>query len=239
MEKKFSWSGYNWVTTECGREFTSTRYWNWNDPDCVNVMPDGTLALKIQKHPKVFKEDGETYYPLWGLGLVMCEREFGYGTFEIIAKQPKGIGLWNAFWMYDKGNAVKPEVDIFEGYSGERGDYRDGCLRPVRVESCLHLEEGLGLPKTPARKPWFWQFNDDPSKGFHVYKFRWLPDLLEISIDGKVVRRFRDRDVTEYCEDRGMVLILNTHIDPDYLDSFTYSPLYPFVIEHFRYDQLK
>ena len=59
----------------------------------------------------------------FGVGLVSCTEKFGYGTFEIEAKLPKGQpNAWPAFWMWSF-DSWPPEIDVFEAYSNKKGSY--------------------------------------------------------------------------------------------------------------------
>lgn len=245
MSDIIEWSGYKWLTRQrwgSVHDEADKRVDCWYDPDSVRVLNNDQLELSIHYNPKNFDINGQTITAHYGVGLITCETDFGYGKFEVECKMPKGKGLWPAFWMYNPtaGEMAKPEIDIFEGYSDKKGNYRECCsfLRPYNVESCLHLESGLGLPKTPAQKPWIWDFNSNPSDGFHKYSLNWTTELIEFKIDNKTVRYIDDQDIVNYCSNRKLILLLNTHIDGNFANTFEIDEKNPFLINYFSYDPL-
>lgn len=221
------WAGYEWLTRERWGQVHPDKPWNWYDPDCVEVN-NNTLSLGVKYHPKIFDNNNNPITSKYGTGLVCCEKDFGFGTFQIEAKLPKGRGLWPAFWLYPV-NAYPPEIDIFEGYSGKR-NYKTGCfLKPYKVESCTHSKLGLGQP---TRRPWFWQLSN-PSESFNTYMLLWTPDRLTFWINDKEIRVITDKKVLSELSKYKMRLVINNHIDPKYVDNFNIET--PFLIKRFLY----
>jgi hypothetical protein len=243
MSEIISWSGYQWLTRERWGSIHPYKQWNWYDQSAIEIDNANRLKLQIHHNPREFTLPADEYFPerkvisKWGIGIITCETEFSYGLFSIEAKLPKGRGIWPAFWMYDPANPsgqALPEVDILEAYSGA-GDYRNGWLHPYRIENGLHIERNLGLKKFRARSPWIWQFNSNPSDGFHRYQFLWMPDRMEFRIDGCSVRNITDRKIMNYCAGRRLIVLLNTHIDGRYQTDFGIDPKNPFMINYFNY----
>jgi len=225
-----NWSGYEWLTRERWGIVHPDKGWNWYDPSCVNVH-NGVLNLDIKYNPKTFVIDDTTIYSTYGTGLICCESDFDFGTFEIKAKLPEGTGLWPAFWVYPS-NAHPPEIDIFEGYSGER-DYKSRCfLKPYRVESCTHSR--IKADK-PVRKPWFWQL-PNPYKNFNTYTLKWSADELAFLINGKTIRRITNKKTLKELAGYKMRIIINNHIEGRFLNKFNIKS--PFIIEYFKYNKL-
>lgn len=234
------WSGYKWLTRERWGSIHPYKSYNWYDPSAVEVTDKNQLKLHVHYNPREFTLPADEYFPErtivseWGIGLLTCETEFSHGLFTVEAMMPKGKGMWPAFWMYDPNNKCIPEIDIFEGYSGQ-GDYKNDCLHPYRVESCLHLPRNMGFKKFTAKSPWIWNFNSNPSDGFHTYQITWTKDKMEFRIDAKTVRKITNRKVMDYCSGRKMILLVNTHIDGKYQTDFTVDPDHPFTIKYFDY----
>lgn len=228
--KTINWSGYNWITEERWGQIHFGKSWNWYDPDCVELI-DGDLHLSISDTAKKFIDEGGKVVSPNGTGLVCCLSNFGFGRFEIEAKLPKGVGLWPAFWMWAT-NAWPPEIDIFEGYSGD-GNYRGNILRPVKVQSCVHVRNEWQTKKIPARSPWFCQFNNRPDETFNTYTCDWLPDRIEFYINGRSVRKIKDKNILNHLADYKMQVIINNHVDGKYVNHFAYES--PFVVKYFNF----
>jgi beta-glucanase (GH16 family) len=128
MSKIIDWSGYGWLTQERWGQIHPDKPWNWYDETCVKTV-NNELHLDIQYHPKEFDINGSLVTSLFGTGLITCETDFSFGTFEIEAKLPQGSGLWPAFWLYPR-NAWPPEIDIFEAYS-KNSNYRNKLLKAI------------------------------------------------------------------------------------------------------------
>jgi beta-glucanase (GH16 family) len=222
--------------------------WNWYDPSCVNVDGGGTLCLSIKKNPREFDLPGKGIVRSeYGIGLVSSVDYFGYGTYSILASLPKGRGLWPAFWIYDH-NDWPPEIDIFEGYSGRRGDYKNGILKriiyPYAIESCFHSHGHLPIPRVRPKSPCWLnliggvcniEFNPFD---YNTYSLIWTPVALIFKINGFIVREIRDPRIMEYLKDRKMRVLINTHIHGPYKDNFTAETDFKIVyFEHIAFDQ--
>ena len=108
-----------------------------------------------------------------------------YGYFEIKAKQPKGLGVWPAFWMVNNDPNLPGEIDIFEYYGVSGGtsyaislhDWRNGGNNQ-------NIPEPQAFPKTV-----------DQTAGFHTYGFLWTEANLVFYFDGQEVWRHATPDV--------------------------------------------
>ena len=221
------WSGHKWLTRERWGLIHPEKSYNWYDPSCTKVL-NGILNLDIKYNPKSFFIDNKQIHSLYGTGLVSCQTDFGFGTFEIRAKLPQGRGLWPAFWLYPV-NSWPPEIDVFEGYSGKR-NYKTGCfLKPHDVESCTHSKIGAWQP---ARKSWFWQLSN-PCENFNTYTLNWYADELTFLINGKIIRSVTNKETLKELADYKMQVIINNHIDGRFINDFIAET--PFIINYFSY----
>lgn len=229
------WQGWRLLTRERWGSIHPQKPWNWYDPSAISITPKNELSLGIHFNPREFFLDGKTVLSQWGIGLVCFEKDFSFGRFKIIAKLPKGAGLWPAFWMYPPV-AWPPEIDVFEAYS-KNHNYWGGLFHPWNIETCVHRENGIGLKRIPARAPWWYDFDHDFNPlGFNSYWVNWTPESLVFGINANVVRRITDPGHMASLANYRMMVILNTHIDGRYKDSFSYDPSRPFLIQSFQYD---
>ena len=226
------WSGYEWLTRQpWGDHHTDPNQACkcWYDPSAIMINSSNQLKLDILQHPKTF-DDGMTLE--YGIGIITSIRSFGYGVYKIQAMLPQGVSLWPAFWMYEYNKCI-PEIDIFEGYSMDTGYKRKCTLKKWNVESCIHTDPSLNLPRVRAEAPCIWNFNIDPSQRFNEYSFFWTPDRVEFYINGECVRKVKDKAIISHLRDRKMTVILNNHISCKYIDNFNI--ISPFIINHFDY----
>lgn len=226
------WSGRTWLTRERWGSWHSGKPWNWYDMGCVSVK-DGSLILSVSNNPRIFNDGVKDVVSNFGIGIVSSIEEFGFGYFEIEAKLPSGDGMWPAFWMYPPEHWPH-EIDVFEGYSRKCG-YRGFWLKPWLVESCIHREDNMGLCHVRARSPWRWNFNKNPMNTFNKYGCLWLPDVIEWFINGKSVRKVADKALCSYMSEYRMHVIINTHIDGNFVNDFTYDKNSVFIIKYFKY----
>lgn len=234
MNEIISWSGYNWLTRERWGSIHPEKPYNWYDPSAIKIHND-QLCLNIHKNPRSFTINKKQINSPFGTGLVTCESDFGFGKFEIEAKLPKGKGLWPAFWMWAV-DEWPPEIDIFEGYSGLKGNYYKHFIKPVNVKSCVHLRDEWNTRKICAKAPWIIQFNKKPYKEFHIYSCVWTNDKLEFYIDNKRIRKIRDKKILGHIARYKMKIIINNHIDGKYISVWNIES--PFVINYFKYEPL-
>ena len=237
-------SGYNWYPHEEWGLIHPDKPWNWYSPSCIKVINE-KLYLHVKPEPRIFElpvkgkpEETEKILSPNGIGLVSSKEYFGYGTFEIYAKLPKGKGLWPAFWLYDH-NEWPPEIDIFEGYSGNGGNYKNGIIKrifyPYNVESCFHSHKNIGIPNV---RPIAYSRKQvrvstyDPFK-FNIYTLKWSPLRLVFSVNETITRVIDDPVIINYLKNRKMRVLINTHIQIGFADKYTQET--PFVISHFKY----
>jgi beta-glucanase (GH16 family) len=148
---------------------------------------------------------------------------FLYGTIDVRAKVPGGIGTWPAIWMLGfEWQASQPstantpehqwphagwsEIDIAEFMQGERR----------KVNNTVHYNDagGTHLQSLPF----------DATERFMVYRLQWTPESLVWSVDaedGEGFRELRSVSGSENVPNVPMYLIIHTAIggigggDPD------------------------
>lgn len=234
----FRWGKYTCKPDEgWGIPIHFGKSWAWYNPDCITITPENQLILDIRETPKEFinPENGEKVLSKYGIGLCHIQDELGFGTYEIKAKLPKGVGLWPAFWMYPRMTA-SPEIDWMEGYS-ETDNYRRttclGKLRPWKIQTCIHTPENWRGYE--AMSPKLSDFNRDPSNEFIYYKMVWTRDILVFYLDGKEIRVFDDKRLMDLLANYKMRVIINTHIDGHFVDDVVFYEKYPLIVDYFNY----
>jgi len=233
MSEIINWSGYDWLTRERWGSIHPEKSYNWYDPSAIKIV-NGQLKVNIHNKPRTFLINGKEVLSQFGTGLITCETDFGFGKFEIEAKLPSGRGLWPAFWMYAT-DCWPPEIDIFEGYSGEKGNYYNNFLKPVNIQNCIHIRDEWNINPINAYTPWFFQFMKRPDLSFHRYSCTWTKDNLEFFIDGRKIRAINDKNLLDHLSNYKMRVIINNHIDGGYLTNWNIE--IPFIINYFKYEK--
>ncbi|MET0144770.1 MAG: glycoside hydrolase family 16 protein [Ilumatobacteraceae bacterium] len=139
---------------------------------------------------------------------------FLYGTVDVRAKAPGGIGAWPAIWMLgfewqesqpqtanfegsDWPNAGWSEIDIAEFWQGTRDE----------VNTTVHFNEPGGLHLQPL--PF------DATTRFMVYRLEWTPESLVWSVDAEDGEGFRELysvDGSDDVPDVPMYVVIHTAI---------------------------
>jgi beta-glucanase (GH16 family) len=139
---------------------------------------------------------------------------FRYGTVEVRAKAPGGVGTWPAIWMlgfewqasqaatanvegHQWPKAGWSEIDIAEFWQGAR----------QKVNTTVHYNRpgGLHLQALPF----------DATTRFMVYRLQWSPGLLVWSVDAEDGKGFRELYTvrgTKNVPDVPMYLVIHTAI---------------------------
>lgn len=95
-----------------------------------------------------------------------------YGYFEMLARMPRGPGLWPAFWLLPLDLSWPPEIDIAEVLGAD----------PTTLYTTVHAVVGgsnfqWGLPTS----------GPDLSAEFHGYGVDWGPDSIDFYLDRLLV----------------------------------------------------
>lgn len=232
--KTLNWSGYEWLTQERWGSIHKDKSYCWYDPSAVQTTLKGYLNLKTQYNPKEFPHLG--IRSKIGVGLVSCVTEFGPGTFEIKAKLPHGKNLWPAFWMWG-WDSWPPEIDIFEGYSHKRPNYkRFNWNKPWawrHIDTNVHYtKNGKNSMKGP--KSHFMGFKD-PTRNFIKYKLDWSLDSLKFYYNNRLVRTIDDPLVMKQVNSTKMNVVINNHVTKDM--PYSEIPNSNFTIKYFKYEE--
>lgn len=231
--KTINWSGYEWLTQERWGQYHQDKDFCYYDPEAIEIDSNKELILKTHKNPKKF-EDKEISV---GVGLVSCVERFGYGYFEIEAKLPKGKNLWPAFWMW-AFESWPPEIDVFEGYTGDKGSYLDfnwkDPLKLWKVETNIHLGNQPDNYNLGSKKHWLGFFN--PSKTYNRYACLWVEDTIEIYFNNRLIRKITDKKTMSQLRGKTMNVIINNHVDYN-INTITPTKS-EFKIKQFKYQKL-
>jgi beta-glucanase (GH16 family) len=191
-----------------------------NEVNCVapeNVSVSGGVLRIVSKHED--RSRGDSLEPPrtmhYTSGQIQQETpSFLYGTVEVRAKAPGGVGTWPAIWMLGHDwQASQPstanvpgnqwpqggwaEIDIAEFWQGAR----------TSVNTTVHYNQPGGLHIQPL--PF------DATTRFMVYRLDWSPGSLVWSVDAEDGRGFRELyRVTGSAgvPDEPMYLIIHTAI---------------------------
>lgn len=130
------------------------------------------------------------------------KQSWKYGTFEIKARLPKGLGTWPAIWMLSSTTPLKwpddGEIDIMEhvGYD------------PGVVHATIHTKaynHTVGTQKAATLQV------PDFSEQFHVYSLVWTMDSMTFYIDKKPYFTYKNEHsgYTTWPFDQPSHLLLN------------------------------
>jgi beta-glucanase (GH16 family) len=138
--------------------------------DSTNArIENGKLIIEARKENK-----GGKFYTSARM-LTQGKASWTYGTIEVRAKLPKGMGTWPAIWMLgDNINTVGwptcGEIDIMEHVGKEQG-----------IINWSAHSKMLNWPMGTQRTNKF--YIDSVSDNFHSYKLNWTKDYLQFYVD--------------------------------------------------------
>ena len=164
---------------------------------------------------------------------------FQYGTVEVRAKLPSGVGTWPAIWMLGKninesgaywetqgfGTTSWPasgEIDIMEHW-GRNENF---------VQSAMHTPSSSGNTENIGG-----QTVATATSQFHIYKLEWTAEQMVFSVDDIVHYTYAPavKDASTWPFDAKQYLLLNFAIEGDIYSSFTEDEL---EVDYVRiYDQ--
>lgn len=158
---------------------------------------DGHLI--IEAHKDATTRHGYRSAKLWTRGLHYWQ----YGTIEVRAKLPSGVGTWPAIWMMPSkseygGWPRSGEIDIMEhvGYNP------DSIFGTIHTEAFNHIK---GTQKEGAT------FDSTTESSFHTYKLTWTADVMTWYIDDEPYHSFENqhKGIAEWPFDQPFYLIMN------------------------------
>ncbi|OLP59012.1 hypothetical protein BJF93_03530 [Xaviernesmea oryzae] len=146
--------------------YTDKAYKNWGvDPFAIN---NGVLTIHADKASDTVKaESGRAYTS----GVLASRGTFSqtYGYFEIRAQLPAEKGVSPAFWLLPSSGQSPPEIDILEGYGGNKGS----------VFQTIH-SMSTGSKVSTGISSWV----GDTTAGMHTYGVLWTQKELVWYVDG-------------------------------------------------------
>ena len=199
-DKSFSWSaGYIWnhpevsATPQKWQEKPSgAAFPAWTSNGNANTDPNGDMIRKLGDNrsplkwtgtldftvnkmpadlvPTIGPEDSKDYL---GASIASFPYAQRYGVFAMVAKLPKGRGVWPAFWLMPADKSWPPELDIMEVIGKE----------PSTLYTTLHIK----TPQGDSAKAFGTKTNLDLSKEFHEYAVDWGPKEIKWYFDRKQV----------------------------------------------------
>ena len=197
-------------TEDFEQSFLDLTHWNYELGDgCPDLCGWGNKEYQHYTKENVFVRDeklvikatkqADQYFS--GRITTKDKIEFQYGTVEVKAKLPQGLGVWPAIWMlgHDIDENYWPncgEIDIME-YVGRM---------PGKIHTTLHTKDSYGVSKNTKITTL-----EEIETGFHIYKMQWDEDQIQFSIDDHVVYTFSPVEKTEeiWPFDKPFYLILN------------------------------
>lgn len=188
-----------------------------NRTDNVRVE-NGVLVLEAKSESR----DGQRYTS----GRIDTEGSFAfnYGTLEIEAKIPRGVGTWPAAWMMPSNPRYKAEdfpsannQEHIWSLNGELDFLESVGYLPGQNIPASHSYNSRGREAllTPG-------FISNPYDEFHRYGIIKKAESIEFTIDGQVYAR-RDKTSTDPLEwpfDQPYYLILNLSLGGEWADRY-------------------
>ncbi len=235
MDGRFSWCGYEWITSERWGLIHADKPYCWYDNSAVHMNSDKSISLKTHKNPRYFK-DMDLSSPV-GVGLISCTTKFSHGRFSIEAKMPSGPNLWPAFWMWS-WDSWPPEIDVFEGYSNTKGGYFKMRFPELlgfwNIQSNVHYRKDGENKMAGAKNHWL-GFKS-PERDFIKYEVDWRPDRIDFLWNGKRVRSIKDKLILDQMNSTTMNVVINNSITSD-ADTEN-PPISEFIVRNFKYYKL-
>ena len=171
------------------------------------VDGNGYLVISARPAPAHACADGRSNEFTSARLITQGLREFRYGTFELRAKVPTGVGAWPAFWAlgHDHETAGWPasgEIDVTEVLGRE----------PTVTHGSVHGPAPDGSPFTLTGDR---TMPTDLGDAFHVFSTTWTPEGISFAIDGETYHVVTRRDVEasgRWVFDQPFYLLLNVAV---------------------------
>lgn len=253
--QKIKWCGHEWETCmEHGRPIHPDNPWYYIDgrEACV-INNDLYLGMarnsrKIKWWNKDWTEKVE-YDSTIACGLVKSVDAFPVNSsFECDVMMPCGRNLWFSFWLTACDN-WPPEIDIFEGYTDNKGSYLDKLglhwqfpfiYRNVRMESNVHYSDNEGVHRQVGSQGVHKKYIEGIHR-FNHFKCEWREDGIKFYINGNLVRTVRNKKVLPKMETAGMHVIFNIWPNNEFDMSKNGDIRYfyfPFIISNFKVNKI-
>lgn len=167
----------------------------------------GYLVVSARATPGHACADGRTNDYTSARLITQGLREFQYGTLEMRAKVPTGVGAWPAFWALGRdhetaGWPASGEIDVTEVLGRE----------PRVAHGSLHFPAPDGSPATITGNR---TADVDLGAAFHVYSATWTPDGISFALDGATFQTATRAEVEatgRWVFDQPFYLLLNVAV---------------------------
>lgn len=150
------------------------------DPFTIEAHPScpgrKMLVITARPSPAPALSDGLPYVS----GMIHSYSTFSqrYGFFEMVARLPKGRGLWPAFWLLPTSGAWPPEIDVMEVLGNDTTTYYGSShwtgKAGQRAFRTLQLPTGRDL-----------------STGFNAFGCKWTESGLVFTLNRQRIGRLR------------------------------------------------
>ncbi|MGQ1889824.1 family 16 glycosylhydrolase [Thermophagus sp. OGC60D27] len=163
-----------------------------------SYVSNGTLKIHARKSPS----------GAWTSARLVTagKASWKYGTIEVRAKLPQGVGTWPAIWMMPQNSVYggwpnSGEIDIMEHVGYDLGMIHGS----IHTEAYNHI---LGTQKTGSIEV------EDAHLQFHTYSIQWTPEKITWFVDGVEFFSFSNPHISykEWPFDQPFFLILNIAI---------------------------
>lgn len=139
------------------------------------------------------------------------------GTLRMAARirLPKGEGLWPAFWSYGDPWPTEGEIDVMEFRAGEVNEYTTNFFYGTNENQPL-TNNGQS-----------YEYGSDMTTQFHVFECIWTQNMLEMKLDGQVIRTMSSTDyqyVTSLYNKREKI-VLNLAVGGDFFQNLDASQI--------------
>jgi len=191
-----------------------------NEVNCVsaaNVSVSGGFLVGVSKHEDRSCGDSNVaptvqHYTSWQIQQKTAP--FKYGTIEVRAKEPGGIGIWPTIWLLGyKWQASQPMTANVPGHNWPHDGWCEIDIAEFlenarnRVNNVVHFEVAGG--RHEASLPF------DATTRFMVYRLQWAPNSLIWSVnaeDGAGYRTLRTVTGAGAVPDVPMYVVINAAI---------------------------
>ncbi len=170
---------YPWAAEGAGCTNFSNPELEWYEPSQDRVTR-GVLSLTASKTAtKGLASNGRSMTYPWRSGMVTTHNsfDFTYGYVEVIARMPRGDGLWSALWLLPETASWPPEIDLAELW----GD------NPTLLSVNFHGASSASVFRTFQ--------TSDVTRGWHTFAVDWEPTSIVWYVDGKEVYRYEGGDI--------------------------------------------
>jgi beta-glucanase (GH16 family) len=187
-------------------EFHPENPYQYYGKDSVFIK-DNCLILNQIYSPKqlsTWDDSSKVYNISYSVGLVTSFKSFEYGFYEFEVELPYGVGLWPAVWL-SCVDSWPPEIDIFEGYSDSKSDYKSN------LQSNFHFNMSDKKESSGAR-------NHSVNNSYDKLKLGcwWSKDFIKIYYNGYLVRQITSDNILKWFRGKKMMIILNHAIRPEH-----------------------